>query len=56
MKIIAPYRFVEISDKIFYPSWGNKKGEDISFDIPYRDSQSGEIEITLVAKSPIFVV
>lgn len=53
--IKAPYRFIRTHKKIFYPSFGNKKGEDISFDMPYKDSQSGEIEITLTAKSPIFI-
>ena len=53
--IIAPYRFVRTHNKIFYPSWGQKQGKDISFDMPYIDSQSGQINITITAKSPIFV-
>lgn len=59
--IQAPYRFVEANrfaeekNEIFYPSWGNYQGNDIRFDMPYKDSKSGEIKITLTAKSPIFV-
>ena len=53
--ITAPYRFVQTHNKIFYPSWGQKQGKDISFDMPYMDSQSGQINITITAKSPIFV-
>ena len=53
--ITAPYRFVRTHNKIFYPSWGQKQGKDISFDMPYMDSQSGQINITITAKSPIFV-
>lgn len=53
--ITAPYRFVRTYNKIFYPSWGQKQGKDISFDMPYIDSQSGQINITITAKSPIFV-
>lgn len=53
--ITAPYRFVRTYNKIFYPSWGQKQGKDISFDMPYIDSQSGQINITITTKSPIFV-
>lgn len=53
--ITALYRFVRTHNKIFYPSWGQKQGKDISFDMPYIDSQSGQINITITAKSPIFV-
>lgn len=55
INITAPYRFVRTHNKIFYPSWGQKQGKDISFDMPYIDSQSGQINITITAKSPIFV-
>ena len=54
-KTTAPYRFVDYSTKIFYPPWGEQQGNDIRFDMPYRESQSGEITIELTAKSPIFV-
>ncbi|EGG0461950.1 hypothetical protein IDR50_000438 [Campylobacter lari] len=50
MKIIAPYRFVNLHEKVFYP-----KDEEISFDVPYKDEQSGVIDIKIIAKSPIFV-
>jgi CRISPR-associated protein (TIGR03986 family) len=49
--IKAPYNFVPLSEKVFYPPWA----EDVSHDIPFSDGESGEIEITITAKSPIFI-
>lgn len=49
--ITAPYNFVPLNKKVFYPPWA----EDISHDIPFSDGESGEIEISIEAKSPIFV-
>ena len=49
--ITAPYNFVPLNEKVFYPPWA----EDISHDIPFSDGESGEIEITIEAKSPIFI-
>jgi len=49
--ITAPYNFVPLNDKVFYPSWS----EDVSHDIPFEDADSGEIDITITAKSPIFI-
>ncbi len=49
--ITAPYNFVPLNKKVFYPPWA----EDISHDIPFSDGESGEIEITIEAKSPIFI-
>lgn len=49
--IKAPYNFVPLEDKAFYPSWANH----ISQDIPFEDGVSGSIEYTIEAKTPIFV-
>ena len=49
--ITAPYNFVPLNKEIFYPSWS----EQVSHDVPFSDGESGEIEITITAKSPIFI-
>ncbi|MDK9694142.1 MAG: RAMP superfamily CRISPR-associated protein, partial [Sulfurimonas sp.] len=49
--ITAPYNFVPLNKEVFYPSWS----EHVSHDVPFEDSESGEIEITITAKSPIFI-
>jgi len=49
--ITAPFNFVPLSEKVFFPPWA----EDVSHDIPFEDGESGVIDITLTAKSPIFV-
>ncbi|MFP4486325.1 MAG: TIGR03986 family CRISPR-associated RAMP protein [Campylobacterales bacterium] len=49
--ITAPYNFVPLNKEVFYPEWS----EQVSHDIPFSDGESGEIEITITAKSPIFI-
>lgn len=49
--IKAPYNFVPLENKAFYPSWTNH----ISQDIPFEDGVSGSIEYTIEARTPIFV-
>jgi CRISPR-associated protein (TIGR03986 family) len=49
--ITAPYNFVPLNKEVFYPSWA----DDISHDVPFSDGESGEIDITITAKSPIFI-
>ncbi|MBD3807154.1 MAG: TIGR03986 family CRISPR-associated RAMP protein [Epsilonproteobacteria bacterium] len=49
--ITAPYNFVPLNKEVFYPSWA----EDVSHDTPFADGESGEIDITITAKSPIFI-
>jgi len=49
--ITAPFNFVPLSEKVFFPDWAEK----VSHDIPFEDSQSGCIDITITAKSPIFI-
>lgn len=50
-EITAPFNFVPVSDQVFFPDWS----EQISHDIPFSDGLSGELNITITAKSPIFV-
>ena len=49
--IKAPYNFVPVSQKVFFPDWSDR----VSHDIPFSDGESGVIEITITAKSPIFI-
>lgn len=49
--IKAPYNFVPLENRAFYPSWANH----ISQDIPFEDGVSGSIEYTIEADTPIFV-
>lgn len=49
--IKAPYNFVPLENRAFYPSWANH----ISQDIPFEDGVSGSIEYTIKAETPIFV-
>lgn len=62
--ITAPYNFVPLNKEVFYPEWSNrfkkdKDGKKIHdfpvHDVPFVDGESGEIEITIKAKTPIFV-
>lgn len=49
--ITAPFNFVPLSEQVFHPDWAN----DISHDIPFEDGESGVIDISIIAKSPIFI-
>ena len=49
--IKAPFNFVPFNKNVFYPDWGNK----ISQDIPFSDGESGEIDLEMIAKTPVFV-
>lgn len=52
----APYRFISLPRKIFYPDFGDFIGSDISFDGPISDDpKSGVVEIKIKAKSKIFI-
>ena len=51
MSITAPFNFVPLSEKVFFPDWA----EQVSHDIPFEDGESGVIDITITAKSPIFI-
>ena len=49
--IKAPFNFVPLNEKVFFPDWADQ----ISHDIPFSDGESGEIELELEAQTPIFV-
>lgn len=49
--IKAPYNFAPLNKEVFYPSWA----KEISHDIPFRDGESGELELSITAHSPIFI-
>ena len=49
--ITAPYNFVPLNKEVYYPEWADQ----VSHDIPFEDGESGEIEISIEAMSPIFI-
>lgn len=49
--IKAPFNFVPLSEKVYFPDWADK----ISQDIPFEDGVSGTIELKITAETPIFV-
>ncbi len=49
--ITAPYNFVPLNKKVFFPFWS----EQVSHDIPFKEAESGEIEIEIETKSPTFI-
>ena len=49
--IKAPFNFVPLSEKVFFPDWA----DEISHDIPFEDGESGTIELKITAETPIFV-
>ena len=51
MSIRAPYNFVPLSNKVFFPNWA----ERISHDIPFSDGVSGFITFDMKAMTPIYV-
>ncbi|MCK9159573.1 MAG: TIGR03986 family CRISPR-associated RAMP protein, partial [Bacteroidaceae bacterium] len=52
MSIIkAPFNFVPLSNKVYFPGWANQ----ISQDIPFKDGKSGCIDLKITAKTPVFV-
>ena len=53
--ITAPYNFVPLNDKIFYPPWVSEDALKNIHDVPFEDGESGVIELEITAKSPIFI-
>lgn len=49
--IKAPFNFVPVSEKVFFPGWADQ----ISHDMPFSDGLTGQLTIELEAKTPIFV-
>lgn len=50
-KITAPYNFVPLSRKVFFPDWS----QHVSHDIPFADGISGELVCELVTDTPVYV-
>lgn len=48
--IKAPFNFVPLDANVFFPSWKDQ----ISHDIPFKDTQSGVIYVSIKAETPIF--
>lgn len=53
MSIKSVYNFVPApkESEVFKPDWA----EQVNHDIPFSDGESGEIEITITAETPIFI-
>jgi CRISPR-associated protein (TIGR03986 family) len=51
MSIPSPYNFVPLSERVFFPDWG----ERISQDVPFSDGISGVIDVTVTATTPIYI-
>lgn len=50
-KITAPYNFVPLSRKVFFPDWS----QHVSHDLPFADGISGELVCELVTDTPVYV-
>ncbi|HIJ96603.1 MAG TPA: TIGR03986 family CRISPR-associated RAMP protein [Desulfuromonadales bacterium] len=51
MPVYAPYNFVPLSKKIFFPDWADQ----VSHDIPFSDGISGTIQCRLTTESPVYI-
>lgn len=51
MSVFAPFRFAPIHRWVYFPEWGPL----VSHDVPFANGLSGEIELEIVAKTPILV-
>lgn len=49
--ITAPYNFVPLSKKVFFPDWARH----VSHDLPFEDGVSGELLCELVTHTPVYV-
>ena len=49
--IKAPFNFVPLNEKAYFPEWADK----ISHDMPFKDGLSGRIRLRITAETPIFV-
>jgi CRISPR-associated protein (TIGR03986 family) len=49
--IKAPFNFVPVSENVFFPDWADQ----ISHDIPFKDGESGVIELKITAEVPLFI-
>jgi CRISPR-associated protein (TIGR03986 family) len=53
MPVKSTYNFVPApnENEVYKPDWAN----EVSHDIPFSDGESGEIELTITAETPIFI-
>lgn len=51
MPVRAPYAFVPLSDKVFFPDWADL----VSHDVPFKDGWCGEVEIEINTVTPLVV-
>ncbi len=49
--IPSPYLFVPLAKKVYFPDWA----DFVSMDVPFEDGISGTIDITIEAKTPIYI-
>lgn len=49
--IKAPYNFVPLNKTVVTPYWSNY----VSHDVPFENSESGEFEVIITAKTPLFI-
>lgn len=48
--IKAPFNFVPLSEKVYFPNWADQ----ISHDIPFEDGEDGVIELSITNITPLF--
>ena len=51
MTVHAPFRFAPINRWVYFPEWADL----VSHDVPFSDGYSGEIELEIVAQTPLLV-
>lgn len=49
--IHAPFNFVPLTEKVFFPDWADQ----ISQDIPFEDGNCGVLKLKITAQTPVFV-
>lgn len=49
--IRAPFNFVPLNKEVFHPDWASKVYQDI----PFSDGENGSMNITITAKTPIYI-
>jgi len=49
--VSAPYNFVPLNKKVFFPSWA----ELVNHDVPFQEGLSGKIKLKITAETPIFI-
>ncbi len=50
-KVSAPYNFVPLNKKVFFPPWADL----VNHDVPFKNGLSGQIELKITAETPIFI-